>query len=172
MEGTTATNSTAVNELLREGRPNIFDKYWAALDQAAASKSTPAKLVVVNMPTENICTHVERDCGRDGHTALTQVMLEMNQHLARLFQPGGLLQKRWLLADWAQLTNATRPTHLAMGDWHYGCALLMPGNYPGLARRWTYDSVPGYIKVLVRENGDCEEEGSTALWADVVLPLL
>ena len=59
-----------------------------------------------------------------------------------------------------------------MGDWHYGCALLMPGNYPGLARRWTYDSVPGYIKVLVRENGDCEEEGSTALWADVVLPLL
>jgi len=159
-----SANSRDLLSQLERGLPNDFSRFWQKAAAAAAHAPLPPRVVVLNAPADHI-----RE-GREDAIPSTHVQMAMNAHLATSFsQPWGALRDTgWAHVDWDAYTRSTKPQNRAGGDWHYSCGFLMAND----RRRWSYRLPPPHIQVGVRANGDCEEDGNTNLWRQLLLPLL
>jgi len=159
-----SANSSHLLSQLERGLPNDFSLFWQKAAAAAANAPLPPRVVVLNAPADHI-----REWREDA-IPLTHVQMAMNAHLTTSFsQPWGALRDTgWAHVDWDAYTRSTKPQNRAGGDWHYSCGLLMAGD----RRMWSYRLPPPHIKVGVRGIGDCEEDGNTNLWRQLLLPLL
>ena len=163
------TSAGVLAQLERPGRPpNAFDAFWSTVADAVRHTSHPPRLLLITAPTEHIMeSRTFLGLTRQQATALQQTF---NDHLAGLVAPraGALHGLGATLVDWAAHTRRTNPTPRGGGDWHYACGLLLRGDLS----RWAYQQPPAHLKVASRKSGDCEEEGNTGLWRELIVPVL
>ena len=117
--------------------------------------SSATRVIVVNAPAENVLGQNKASWREDHTRAMNDLVRDS---LAGLDDAG------WSLVDWASLMRSRRPPHEFAGNWHYSCSM-----YP--THPWVWQNQKNaYIKVTVRDSGDCEEAGNSILWKELLFP--
>eukprot|EP00966_Prymnesium_polylepis_P221215 5117176-Prymnesium_polylepis.1 len=155
-------------------RDNVVRHFWVSLsrDVKRLALVKPLRMFVVNAPTEHVGQYKSPLLNPNSELVLA-AQVALNEFLEGLFASRQDLfpPETWTFIDWARLMRERRYASMGLEghDWHYLCHLR--GTVSRDTERFNFGSPPnGVLLVAPRTSADCNEQGNTALYHELIVP--